>query len=242
MKASIFIGMPNAHGIVHAETCASIFNLANDLAGRGISSLFRWTEGADVAQQRDEIAAMFLETDCTHLLFVDSDMSFEADLCARLLSEDRPLIGVAATHRRMQVDRLREKWGQQSSFDDAIALAYDYNVRSKRLEQFGKLIKVDAVGAGVMLIARSCFERMSDALQLAEYPSQRTGRPIKGYFRRVEAEDGSLLWEDWSFCQRWTSMGGEVFAYAFSDVKHFGFVPHGTPWARHLQARVRTSR
>ena len=50
-----------------------------------------WNSLVSVA--RNQLAADFLESDCTHLLFIDSDIGFKAEHVAQLLARDCDLIG-----------------------------------------------------------------------------------------------------------------------------------------------------
>jgi hypothetical protein len=43
-----------------------------------------------VSRARNSLTADFLETDCTHLLFIDSDLIFSPDQVARIASHPEP--------------------------------------------------------------------------------------------------------------------------------------------------------
>jgi hypothetical protein len=91
--AHVTIATPSP-GSVATGYVRSLFQTALDLLANGHKVSCDLSVGTtDIASQRNILATNFLETDSTHLLFVDSDMVFPADLCRRLLGHDKPLIG-----------------------------------------------------------------------------------------------------------------------------------------------------
>ncbi len=52
---------------------------------------------------------MFLKnTDCTHLMFIDADMYFEADAVGRLLDADRDIVCALYPKKEIDWDRVRQ--------------------------------------------------------------------------------------------------------------------------------------
>lgn len=85
------IAMPTTGGINKARTTVSLFGLAAELGARGLSPRLLQIDGWDVVCARDLLAANFLKSDATHLLFCDSDMEFSADAALRLLEDTAAL-------------------------------------------------------------------------------------------------------------------------------------------------------
>src|SRR3990167_484785 len=52
-----------------------------------------------VHHNREQVVDDFLETDCTHLFFVDSDMLFKPDVLDKLLASDKDIIGAQYNRR-----------------------------------------------------------------------------------------------------------------------------------------------
>ena len=46
---------------------------------------------------------MFLESDCTHLLFIDSDIEFDADSILRALAYDKPIMAAAYPKKALPI-------------------------------------------------------------------------------------------------------------------------------------------
>jgi hypothetical protein len=234
---SIFIATPTTGGIVKASYSASKSALIATLERSGVRTRFGHFDGIGIAEQRDVLAASALTTDCTHVLFIDSDMAFPPDLAARFLSHKKPLVGAIYTRRRLDLARLRQELRvANGDFDRAMANAYDFNIRAKGpLTGQGALCKLDGLGMGFTLIRREVFTAMSNKLALRQYASRHVPSRVSGFFDEIPMPDGSRLSEDFSFCQRWQDCGGEVWGDAEQLVSHIGDFSFGVPFIHRLR-------
>ncbi|HTI67685.1 MAG TPA: hypothetical protein VL460_09110, partial [Caulobacteraceae bacterium] len=72
----------------------SLLRLQTACAERGVGLEIKLTGGdALITRARSRMACDFLETEHTHLLFVDADVGFEPEHLFRLLAFDKPLVG-----------------------------------------------------------------------------------------------------------------------------------------------------
>ena len=90
----IAIGITTA-GFIKSRTA---FSLLNMLKGMDYEPLFK--EGPNQPLNREIIAETAIMLNCSHLLFVDSDMVFDKDALNRLLKRDKDIIGVHYNMRR----------------------------------------------------------------------------------------------------------------------------------------------
>ena len=198
----------------------------------GVRVLF--AQGWEVSTQRDWLADLFLkELKATHLLFIDSDISFNPDLCSRLLAFNKEVVGAAYAMRRLDLSKLRDGVKAGKSFERAWLDAHRFAC-DKPLRQEGPLIEVQQTGLGFTLIARSVFEQMTARCDLRRYHNSQadahtTGRPLLGFFDRIDLPDGQRLGEDYAFCERWRKIGGQVWVDATADIKHHGDFAIGVP-------------
>jgi hypothetical protein len=85
-EPNVFIAMP-CYGEIPLEVVLAIMRVG----GLPFSHAIHLTPGDSlVSRARNRLAADFLESDCTHLLFIDSDIVFEPEDIIRLL-ENGPL-------------------------------------------------------------------------------------------------------------------------------------------------------
>ena len=97
----------------------------------------------------------------------------------------------------------------------------------------GNFVKVKQIGTGFLMIRRSAFERMAAHYRELRYNSQHVGANRElgsansyGFFDcMIEPETGAYLSEDYTFCRRWTDLGGEIWADGSSRLTHVGPVP-----------------
>ncbi|HLD58408.1 MAG TPA: hypothetical protein VI977_02080 [archaeon] len=150
----------------------------------------------DVA--RNVLVENFLQSDCTHMLFLDSDMVFPPDIVELLLKRDKDVVSGLYFLRKMLLPCFRffKDGNYQSS--------YDFPKDS--------LIKVDACGLGCILIKRKVLEKISE---------QNPGKPF--FFTKYE--QGSrvkIMGEDTVFCELVKKAGFEIFVDTGIILGHFG--------------------
>ena len=227
--ATLFIATPTADGIMLSDYVASLARMMAHLHGRGVGTDYCTIDGPNLVLQRDMLADAFLKSDATHLLFIDSDMAFAPDLAERLLSFAKPVIGTIYPRRSLDLARLKSLIPAHG-FDQALAMAHDWNVRflGSQLEVRGGLCKVEGIGLGFTLIERACLEELAQACPT--YPNPLTGAPVRAFFREMGDS------EDYSFCKRWIQRGGDVWAFVDADIRHVGDFRYGMPFTAYLDA------
>jgi hypothetical protein len=181
-----------------------------------ISIQIGWSVDPSVNRARNILTANFLETDCTHLLFIDSDIGFNPDDVARICSHDEPVVGGLYPLKR---DTAEVQW--------CLNGLPDTKVREDGLHQ------VRYIGTGFMCIQREVFESMlahegQEICYQSDFPPHRR----EFAFWRESLANNRWLTEDWFFCERWNLMGGKVFADTEVVLRHAG----RAEWPLALQA------
>jgi hypothetical protein len=218
----VFIATTTADGIVMAEHAASLVRMVASLTTAGIATEYHIQDGTSIVTQRNLLADRFMRSDCTHLLFVDSDMTFPADLCQALLGFAKPVIGAVYTKRALDIVRLRIL-AASHSVEAALPLAYDWNVHPlpgpRRME--GAICRVAALPGGFVLAERACFDAMISRLSAPVLRVDRRHQPVRIFYNEVR--NGETVFDlDYSFCINWARIGGEVWTYPAADVRHIG--------------------
>ena len=164
-----------------------------------------------VSRARNTLTADFLESDCTHMLFIDSDLIFGGDQVRRIAEHQEEVVG-GLYPKKQEGD---VAWVLNGCDQDAA-------VRPDGLQE------VKYVGTGFMRIARCVFEAMIDQWgeQLRYVPDHRKDRCEYDFWSvgTYQYPNGSrrYLSEDWFFCQRWLDLGGQVWADTRIILKHVG--------------------
>lgn len=214
-KPSVLICIPAYGQSVTAQTMESIYTLAQFLTMSGIRNQLTWFSAADIVEVRN----LFLTSwyDChpqfSHMLFIDADMGFPAELIRDMLDFDKQLTGTFYARRQMPPSVVGAALHQDHSFPDIkkgfLPAAY--------------------IGAGVMLIKRTLVDEMLVKKpelidKLPGVLAKATPLPLTRFIRAFDTilEDDCRLSEDISFCRRWRECGGEIWANVMHKIDHVG--------------------
>lgn len=171
------IGMTTA-GLIKSQ-CA--FSLANFLAkNKTLDCNILFKEGPNLPLNREVIAELAQQMNCTHLLFIDSDMVFPVDAIPRLLEHDKDVIGV---HYNMRMLPLRS------------------TVKTRKGETVQDTLSTcDGVATGFMLIKMEVFKKLAKPwFHVGVDESDPTGKTLEGHdyrFCRLAREAGYSVWYD----------------------------------------------
>ena len=162
-----------------------------------------------VARARNKLAAEFLESDATHLLFLDTDLIFTPDHIKRLLSHDEPI--VAGLYPKKQAE-----------------LAWVLNTLPGEEPDARGLQKVKYIGTGCLMIKREVIVRMIAELPIAYVTDagqvQRTEWDLFPTGPMYDPEQKTTRYhsEDWGFCRRALDLGFDIYADTRVVCKHVG--------------------
>jgi hypothetical protein len=187
-----------------------------------------------ITRARQNIVADFLAIEAaTHLLFIDADIGFEPQQVFRLMDFDAAMTAAIYPIKRLDWDRISAAAQAGRAPLEASALTYMLEFGSgQAIETRNGFARVSFAGTGFLLIRREALLAM-----IAHYPELRYAhdhRPddklSESRFRSalfncmIDQETGTYLSEDFSFCRRWTAMGGEIWADLQSRLTHVGTV------------------
>jgi len=201
-----------------------------------------------VTRARNVLVAYFLNSDYTHLVFVDADIEFQVEDLLKLFLHDKdiavgayPKKGVNWSHIKegILMDPSRQHTNQQIG-----ALGSDYainfkfqNRESKTVAVENGLIKLHDAGTGFMMIKRETILKMIEKYPELKYNNdvQMGGVDLKDNFyalfdTMIDPIDKRYLSEDYTFCRRWQAMDGEIWLDPSISLNHYGsFCFQGNP-------------
>lgn len=147
--------------------------------------------GAFIDLARNTFVRMFLETDCTHLFFIDADLKFEARAFIGLLTAGRPVC--AGMYRRRQEPE-------------------EYPVKYVEAEEGGiktidgGWVQCERVPTGFLCIERWVIEEMARSARKLVLQNQ---PPTPQLFYTQVLEDGRFMGEDFSWCDDYVERYGK---------------------------------
>lgn len=207
---SIFIALPAYDFKVSLKLAVSLARFTQMAPRHGIDVQIGSICGCSVVSRaRNMLVRDFLDSPCTELLFIDSDINFEPEAIIRLMAwGSDPKKGIVAA-----VPRVRDT--NKTYIAD---LAYDNN----QLTMNGMgLVKGERVATAFMWVNRKVFEDLIEANPDWTYWDKRAGRDLSAVFDfKVERE--GYIGEDFLFCDRARAAGYEVWIDPTITLGHMG--------------------
>ena len=207
----------------------SLLELTGMLSSQNIrlACAFMFNESL-ITRARNNLADQFLQTDNTHLLFIDADMKFRSIDILNMILADVDVITAICPKKEINWGTVREA-----------ALAGEDNL-AKRTGSFvvnlltntshisvpqNRPFEIAAGGTGIMLIKRKVFDKMKKHVPFFRNDmSHMPGcKPVYQFFTEsIDEKTGRLLSEDYHFCHKWRSLKGKVWGAPWCKIGHFG--------------------
>lgn len=241
-KRKIFLATPMYGGQCAGIYTKSVAELTAACLRYGIElkQFFLFNESL-ITRARNYCVDEFLRSDCTHLMFIDSDIGFTSEGVLTLLalaSEDSPYDVICGPYPKKCIS-----WEKVIQGVNAGVADQDPNV----LEQFvgdyvfnpaegTTTIKIDEPvevlesGTGFMMVRRETFEKYQKAYPERWYKPDHVrtehfdgSREIMAYFDTIiDPKTKRYLSEDYDFCQNVRNMGSKVWLCPWIQLQHVG--------------------
>ena len=230
---TLFIVTP-CMGTLMLSYVKSILELQSLCHAKKIIAKFHMVQSSMVTQGRNLCVQAFLQSNYSHMLFLDSDIEFDAGSIFFMIKADKDVV---LTPYPMKVfdwnkaRRLSQKTGrpiEECPHFYCLEFPDDKNIVSK-----GGLCEISKGPAGCMLIKREVFDKM-----ITSYPHMKikqkqlvnglmsTSENVWNFFdTEFNKETGKFVGEDYAFCDRWTALGGKIYANVEAYITHWGY--HG---------------
>jgi hypothetical protein len=234
-KPKIFIATPMYGGMCAGFYTQSIIQLLTTCQANGVDAEFSFMFNESlITRARNSLTHTFLKTDCSHLMFIDSDIKFRAEDVIHMIRADKDILcGIypkkeinwhsvkAAMDRGVPFDQLKSHTG--SFVVNLVNYAGEVTV------PVNVPVEIFNGGTGFMLIKREVFGKLgesvpsysNDVVDLGGKMKQ--SEPIKEFFTTsIEPGTNRLLSEDYHFCRIWRETGGQVHAAPWCQLSHIG--------------------
>jgi hypothetical protein len=196
-----------AFNIINLCALAGKYNFSIDLAHISFCSI--------LPKARNVMVRRFMESDCTDLLFLDSDVTFTCDDIVRLLavSTNRDVVGGVYPRKKADKNLIATV-----IFDRNANPIYDEN----------GLIEAECIPTGFMMIRRHVLEKL-----IANHPEwdyydeegQEDEKRVKhNAVFDFSIQDGLYFGEDYTFCKRVRAEGMRVHIDPALEIGHYGSI------------------
>jgi hypothetical protein len=227
----LFVGTP-VHSDVSIHYFKACLEFQKECFVRKIPIMFQVMKSSLVTQGRQLCVASFLQSDCTHLLFIDSDISFSYKSIERLLAYDKDITLIPYPIKSMDSDKMKAKIKAGSELDPKL-LGNQYTMSitdPTNIKMENGFIEVERGPAGCMLIKREAFDKL-----IKEYPEftihQHTLIDGKLVTREHMYNFFDTYWdpkaktytgEDFYFCKLAKHAGIKMYALVDEYISHHG--------------------
>src|SRR6185503_12862721 len=161
-----------------------------------------------VARGRSFLASQFLENpgtkDCTDLVFIDTDLSWNGDEFVRLIEAPVDVIGGAYPYKDESGD-FPLRWPSEGLFEE------------------NGLWVVQAVTPGFFRVSRRALEKVAREMPWLEFKDRghEQGQRSWMFFDNLHRPSG-IYDEGYIFCERWRQVGGKVYLDPTYNLTHIG--------------------
>lgn len=166
-----------------------------------------------VHRARNKAVQRFLESEYSHMMFIDSDIEFTPEDVAKLWNLDADTsVGLCVgvyTMKKQGEDRYAA-WHNGKLITD--------------LSQFDEPFDVDYAGTGFMLISRATIKRIQEAHPERKY-TDKDGEIHQTFL--FPLNDNIELSEDYNFCREHKELGGRVLMDPSIKLGHYGLARYG---------------
>jgi len=182
-----------------------------------------------ITRGRNYIADHFLQSDSTHLMWIDADVGFEHNAILKLLNYDEDFVGAAYPKKMIDWERMRTSsilsTNPNNLRDHGASYVVNFldNEHNVTKTNDKGLVEMRHIGTGFMLVTKKVFKKMrANCKQARAANFGQFANWYTEYFKTDLDEEGVLQSEDWVFCNQWRDVGGKIWLDPSIKLDHIG--------------------
>lgn len=212
---NIFFATPCYGGLLTDQYFLSMFRTMQELIRLGVNYRVTTLRNESlVTRARNILTAMFLESNCSHLFFIDADIEFDCESVIRMLHLDKPIIVGAYPKKTLPID-----YAVNFKFVDS-------NKTQVNVDN-GAIELLDA-STGFYCIQRHVLEKMVEAYPELHYKNDSSIDPKFNPYcyalfdTGIDERDRRYLSEDYYFGRLWQKLDGKIWLDPNTKLNHVG--------------------
>jgi hypothetical protein len=240
----LFVATPMYGGQNHGLYMKACLDLQGLCLQYGVQIKFSFLFNESlITRARNYLVDEFIDrSDCTHMLFIDSDVNFNPQDVIALLALDKDVIGGPYPKKAIKWRSVKKAVEKNPDIDpqllEKVAGDFVFNpVKGTAQFTVSEPLDVLEIGTGFMMIKREVFDKMKESYPEIKYKPDHVGqanfdgtRYIHAYFDTVIDTKDSItgggsdryLSEDYMFCQMWRKIGGQIYLCPWMRTAHIG--------------------
>lgn len=241
-KKKIFVATPMYGGVCGGQYTKSSVDLSALAAQYGMDVRFFYLFNESlITRARNYLVDEFLRSDCTHLMFIDSDIGFDPNdvIALAVIAEegtDKHIVCGPYPKKCISWEKIKRAVDKGFADKDPSVLEkyvgdYVFNPKEGTTSiALDEPVEVLEGGTGFMMIQRSAFEKFRDAYPQYMYKPDHVrtehfdgSREILMAFQaEVDPASKRYLSEDYWFCQKAWDIGVKTWLCPWMKLQHMG--------------------
>ncbi len=208
MNIKLFIATPAFDGKTYVPYAISLAETCCLLQKNHIGIEFRIVaSGSLLCAERNRLIKSFLDSDCTHMLCIDSDLGWPADAVIVMLQKKEHFIAGCYPARIEKSFLFRPSVNPDTSLI---------------VNKEKGLIKMDYIPAGFMILSRHLLEKMVNDYPERKFTPKDPNAPSGIALFNTELQDGEFWGEDYVFCRLARQSGFDIWVDPMIQFNHAG--------------------
>lgn len=234
-QVKIFVATPMYGGMCTGMYASAIMQLVGVCGQNNMQMYYSFMMNESlITRARNSMAYDFLESDATHLMFIDADISFNPNDIPLMVNADKDIICGLYPKKEINWVEVAEavKRGvppqELHKYTGAFVVNLPHGTDTTS-GPIGQPMEIANGGTGFMLIKRKVFETLADKVPSYTndmYHAVDTVRKIKiikeFFATSIDEESNRLLSEDYHFCKIAREQGFKVYAAPWAQFGHMG--------------------
>lgn len=247
-KLKLVILTPCYGGVCHVNYMCSLINTISLLNQLGIKIKIEFCKNDSlVSRARNNLVAKAMsDKEMTHMMFIDSDITWNPADIVKLIMCDKQLVGGLYPIKSFYWERLIGENGENVvqkmlehknntilknvndiEYIQQRLLRYNVNFHGGDVQIDKNLMEIRHLATGFMMIERQVIEQLMKALPETKYIDdvqylEEHENEFAYALFDCGVEEGHYFSEDWLFCSRWTKLGGKIYADVSINLTHTG--------------------
>jgi hypothetical protein len=202
----IFIAVPSHDKKIFCNCHQSLMNALQVLIKCDIPFSFCYEVGLPyISMARNNLLRKFMQSDCTHMVFIDSDIGFAPGAFHDLIISKEDVIGGAYPKKQDSEEyacRLKKNEAGELIFHDGVIMA-------------------EGLATGFLKISRNAVELMQTAYPELTYTDGVSNQTTYNFFGEFKVGD-RIFYDDYGFCHLWEKCGGSMWVLPNIAFTHAG--------------------
>ena len=234
-EVKLFVATP-VHSDVSIHYMQSIIKLQTMCFEKGVLFQLQLMKSSLVTAGRNLCVSHFLNSDFTHLLFIDSDILFYPDSIFKMIEKNVDVISIPYPMKIIQWDKVFKKNKDMQNMNDLQASTSGnmFPVRIKDAEDDinfkDGMIELNFSPTGCMLLKREAIDKMIKSYPEKTIKQETVVDGIKKYKPNLynffdtyyDEKEKKYYGEDFAFSRLWTNIGGKCYALITEYITHVG--------------------